>query len=239
MSTLYIVATPIGNLEDITYRAVKILGEVDVIACEDTRQTRKLLNHYQIQARLISCRSENEEASAKGIVQLLESGETVAYVSDAGSPGMSDPGAKVVAAVRDAGIPVLPLPGASAATALVSVSRGGGKGFLFEGFLPKKPGKRKRRLQELMEREEGAVIYESPFRIVAVCQEIAAIDATRTVLIGREMTKMYEEYLEGSAEEILETLNSRSSQKGEFALLIYPPPKKPKERRGNKYDNHS
>ncbi len=226
MATLYIIATPIGNLEDITYRAIKTLSEVDVIACEDTRHTKRLLNHYQITSRLISCRSENEEASAQGIVQLLESGQTVAYVSDAGSPGMSDPGARLVGIVRDAGFSVIPIPGPSAATALVSVSRGGGKGFLFEGFLPKKPGKRRRRLEELMDREEGALIYESPFRIVKVCQEIADIDGSRLILVGREMTKVYEEYLEGPAQEIVTTLEGRPSQKGEFALLIYPAPKK-------------
>ncbi len=234
MATLYIVATPIGNLKDITYRAVETLKEVDVIACEDTRHTRGLLNHYGISGRLISCRSENEEASAQGIVQLLDSGQTVAYVSDAGSPGMSDPGAKVVAAVRDAGFTVIPLPGASAATTLISVSRGG-KGVLFEGFLPKKPGKRRRRLEELMEREDSALVYESPFRIVKVCQEIAAIDPTRMILIGREMTKMYEEYIEGPAKEVLADLESRKSIKGEFALLIYGVLAK-KEKSKNKYE---
>ncbi len=233
MATLYIVATPIGNLKDITYRAVETLKEVDVIACEDTRHTKGLLNHYGITGRLISCRSENEEASAQGIIQLLDSGQSVAYVSDAGSPGMSDPGAKVVAAVRDAGFDVIPLPGASAATALISVSRGG-KGVLFEGFLPKKPGKRRRRLEELMEREDGALIYESPFRIVKVCQEIASIHPERVILIGREMTKMYEEYIEGSAQEVLADLESRKAIKGEFALLIYGVSKK--ERSKNKYE---
>ncbi len=234
MAILYIVATPIGNLKDITYRAVETLKEVDVIACEDTRHTRGLLNHYGISGRLISCRSENEEASAQGIVQLLDSGQTVAYVSDAGSPGMSDPGAKVVAAVRDAGFTVIPLPGASAATTLISVSRGG-KGVLFEGFLPKKPGKRRRRLEELMEREDSALVYESPFRIIKVCQEIATIDPARMILIGREMTKMYEEYIEGSAKEVLAELESRKSMKGEFALLIYGAlPKKEKSK--NKYE---
>ncbi len=239
MATLYIVATPIGNLKDITYRAVETLRFVEVIACEDTRNSRRLLNHYDIHAKLISCRSENEEASAQGIIQLLEAGQSVAYVSDAGSPGISDPGAKLVGAVRDAGFDVIPLPGASAAVTLISVSRGGGNGVLFEGFLPRKPGKRRRRLEELMAREEASLIYESPFRMIKVCTEIANIDPERNLLIGREMTKLHEEYIEGTAAEILANLEERDSIKGEFALLMYPAPKAPKEPRKNKYDNHS
>ncbi len=219
---LYMVATPIGNLDDITYRAVKILGEVDVIACEDTRHTSLLLSHYDIHKRLIACHSYNEQASAKGIIQLLEEGKDVAYVSDAGTPGISDPGSRLVSAVRKAGFSVIPIPGPSALATLVSVSGFVGKAFTFEGFLSPKAGRRKARLETLLARNEAFLIYESPFRVIKTLKEISLLAENRKVVIGREMTKIHEEYLSGSAGEVAEILEERPLVKGEFAILVRP-----------------
>ncbi len=221
MATLYVVATPIGNLEDITYRAVRILGETEIIAAEDTRQTRKLLNRYDIRPRsLISCRARNEEVSSRGIVKLLEEGRDVAYVSDAGTPGVSDPGSRLAAAVREAGFSVVPLPGASAVTTLVSVAGTVGKGFVFEGFLSPKGGRRRNRLKELMETGMIFVLYESPYRIIKLLEDLKDLAPERKILIGREITKKFEEFLSGTAEEVLAVLSSRSNLKGEFAVLV-------------------
>lgn len=221
-ATFYMVATPIGNLGDITYRAVETLKGVDVIACEDTRHTQLLLTKYDIHKRLIACHSYNERESAKGIVALLSQGQSVAYVSDAGTPGISDPGARVVSAVREAGYPVCPIPGASALVTLVSASGFVGKAFTFEGFLSPKAGRRKKRLEELLSRPEAFVIYESPFRVVKTLGEIAAADGNREVVAGREMTKIHEEYLAGTAKEVADELVSRPVVKGEFAILVRP-----------------
>jgi 16S rRNA (cytidine1402-2'-O)-methyltransferase len=221
MATLYVVATPIGNLEDITYRAVRILGEVDVIAAEDTRQTRILLDRYSITpSSLISCRSANESSSARGIIRLLEQGRDVAFVSDAGTPGISDPGNRLAAAVRDAGFPVVPLPGASAVTALMSVAGTAGKGFVFEGFLSPKDGRRKSRLKELLEMGMIFVIYESPYRIIRLVENLLELAPDRKILIGREITKKFEEFLSGLPQEVLAVLSSRSTIKGEFVVLV-------------------
>ena len=214
------VATPIGNLQDMTYRAVEILKDVDVIACEDTRESAKVLNHYGIKKHLISCRARNEKQSAPGILKLLEEGKDVAYVSDAGTPVMSDPGKILVRTVRDAGIPVLPVPGVSAFTALVSVSGFPGKSFHFEGFLPQKSGKRKKRLSELLATEETFMVYESPYRIIKLLQELAELESERICLLGREMTKKFEEYPEGTADMLINHLETQNHVKGEFALLV-------------------
>ena len=220
MATLYMVATPIGNLQDMTYRAVEILKEVDIIACEDTRESAKVLNHYGIKKHLISCRARNEKQSAPGILKLLEEGKDVAYVSDAGTPVLSDPGKLLVRTVRDAGITVIPVPGVSAFTALVSVSGFPGKSFHFEGFLPQKGGKRKKRLEELLQMGETFMIYESPYRIVKVLHEIGELDPDRICLLGREMTKKFEEYPEGTADMLINHLETQNHVKGEFALLV-------------------
>lgn len=219
---LYMVATPIGNLEDITYRAVKTLGGVDVIACEDTRHTSLLLQHYDIHKRLIACHSYNEAASAQGIISLLGQGQSVAYVSDAGTPGISDPGARLSEAVRKAGYPVVPVPGPSAVITLISAAGFVGKSFTMEGFLSPKAGRRNTRLKELLGRNEAFVIYESPFRVVKTLKEIAALAPERELLAGREMTKIHEEYLKGTAEEIARNLEGRPAVKGEFAILVKP-----------------
>ena len=221
MATLYVVATPIGNLEDITYRAVRILGEVPVVAAEDTRQTRKLLDRYEIAAgTLISCRARNEEASSKGIVMLMDQGKDVAYVSDAGTPGVSDPGSRLAAAVREAGHDVVPLPGASAVTALMSVAGLAGKGFFFEGFLSPKAGRRRSRLEELLSMDRIFVLYESPFRVVKLLEDLRDLDPNRKMLLGREITKKFEEFIPGTADEVLAALEPRGTLKGEFALLV-------------------
>jgi 16S rRNA (cytidine1402-2'-O)-methyltransferase len=222
MGTLFMVATPIGNLEDITMRALETLRAVDVIACEDTRHTQRLLSRYTIQKRLIACHAHNEAASADGIVKLLDEGNDVAFVSDAGTPGVSDPGTKVVRAVRAAGFPIVPIPGVSAVATLVSVSGFIGKTFFFEGFLSPKAGRRKKRLLQLLEREETFVLYESPFRIVKLLEELAVLAPTRRVLVGREMTKAFEEFVEGTAEEVATGFSGRTSIKGEFAICVSP-----------------
>src|SRR5690554_2357966 len=220
MGNLYMVATPIGNLEDITLRALQTLRDVDVIACEDTRHTQRLLNHYDIHKRLIACHAHNERSSAAGIVKLLSEGSSVAFVSDAGTPGISDPGARVVQAVRAAGYSIVPIPGVSALATLVSVSGFTGKTFTFEGFLSPKSGRRKSRLQQLLERNEAFILYESPFRIVKLLAELSELAPDRSVLIGRELTKAYEELVEGRAQEVALNFSSRDSIKGEFVLCV-------------------
>ncbi len=221
MGKLYIVATPIGNLGDITLRALDILKTVDTIACEDTRHSGKLLKHFEIRKPLLSCRSQNEEHAATKITEILESGRDVAYISDAGTPGLSDPGNKLVQTVRSEGFQIIPIPGVSACAALISVAGASGKSVAFDGFLSPKPGKRRKRVNELLERRESFVLYESPFRIVKLIRDIADAEPDRILLLGREMTKIYEEFIEGNALEILEILEEREKVQGEFSLLVY------------------
>lgn len=221
MGKLYIVATPIGNLGDISFRALETLRSVDTIACEDTRHSSKLLNHFEIRKPLISCRSQNEALVAVKISKLLDEGKDIAYVSDAGTPGLSDPGNKLVQIVRSNGFEVIPIPGVSAFAAIISVAGDSGKSVTFDGFLSPKPGKRRKRVKELLERRESFLLYESPFRIIKLVKDIADLEPTRIMLIGREMTKIYEEYIEGTALEILEILESKQKVKGEFSLLVY------------------
>ncbi|MCK5155747.1 MAG: 16S rRNA (cytidine(1402)-2'-O)-methyltransferase [Spirochaetales bacterium] len=226
MSNLFMVATPIGNLEDITLRAIRILKEVDVIACEDTRHTKKLLNHLGISTRVIACHAKNEEQSAKGIIMLLEEEKDIAYVSDAGTPGISDPGTRLVHAVRDAGFTVIPVPGVSALSAICSVAGYTGSTIVFDGFLSPKSGRRKNRLQQLLERNEAFVLYESPYRIVKLLEALADLAPERRTIVGRELTKMYEEIIEDSALGLYENYSQRQSIKGEFTLLVSPADKK-------------
>ena len=220
MSTLYIVGTPIGNLGDITYRAVETLKNVDVVAAEDTRHTLQLLTHLEIRKPLISCRAQNEEFAAQKIIQLMDEGKNIAFASDAGTPGISDPGAVLAGLVRKAGHSVVPIPGPSAFATLVSVAGAGGKTLIFEGFLSPKPGKRRSRLKELLSTEDAIVLYESPFRIVKLLTDIADIDNNRRVVVGRELTKLHEEIIEGTAAELRDDFTSRASIKGEFAVFI-------------------
>ncbi|MBQ9539218.1 MAG: 16S rRNA (cytidine(1402)-2'-O)-methyltransferase [Treponema sp.] len=220
MSELYIVGTPIGNLGDITYRALETFRTVDVIAAEDTRHTLQLLNHFEISKPLISCRAQNEESASNKIIQLLDGGQSVAYASDAGTPGISDPGSVLAARVRQAGHKVVPIPGASAFATLASVAGGGGKTLVFEGFLSPKPGRRKARVKELMEGGNAFILYESPFRIVKLLGDIADIDSERRVVVGRELTKLHEEISEGTARQVLDDYSSRAKVQGELAVFV-------------------
>jgi len=220
MSVLYIIATPIGNLSDISFRAVETLKNADLIACEDTRRTLKLLSHLEIRKKMISCRSQNEEFAARKVIEALNQGQTVAYTSDAGTPALSDPGSVLVKAAAQAGYDVIPIPGPSAFAALLSVAGGRDKTIVFEGFLSPKPGRRKSRLRELMAMEAACVIYESPFRILKLLDDIAEIDSDRYICLGREMTKLHEEYLRGSAAEIFKKISEKNDQIGEFSVFI-------------------
>jgi len=220
VSTLYIVATPIGNLKDITLRALEVLQSVDVVACEDTRHTLKLLNAHNITKRLISCRADNEEQSAAGICRILEEGRTVAYASDAGTPSLSDPGAALVQAVRRAGFSVLPIPGPSALATLVSVAGLRERTVTFDGFLSPKAGKRRSRIRELLDRGEAFVVYESPFRLLKLLADIADLSPESEIFIGREMTKVHEEYRAATAKELLEEFGARVRILGEVSVLV-------------------
>ncbi|HUX36481.1 MAG TPA: 16S rRNA (cytidine(1402)-2'-O)-methyltransferase [Rectinemataceae bacterium] len=220
MSSLFVVATPIGNLGDITMRALEILRGVDTIACEDTRHSLKLLSHFDIRKPLIPCHANDEERGAARILGLLDEGKDVAYVSDAGTPGLSDPGAAAVRLARSSGHSIVPIPGPSAFSALVSVSGLPGRSILFEGFLSPKPGRRRARLATLMTRPESFMVYESPFRIGKLLADIAAIDPERPLCIGREMTKIHEEILAGSASALLGRFGTEG--RGEFAVIVGP-----------------
>ncbi len=220
MSTLYIIGTPIGNLGDITFRAVETFKSVDVVAAEDTRHTLQLLNHLEIKKPLISCRSQNEEIAAQKIIKMLDDGQTIAYASDAGTPGISDPGAVLAGLARQAGHTVVPVPGPSAFASLVSVAGAGGKTLIFEGFLSPKPGRRRSRLRELLATGDAVVLYESPFRIVKLLSDIADIESSRRVVVGRELTKLHEEIIEGTAAEMRDEFSGRSKVLGEFAVFI-------------------
>ena len=223
MGTLYMVGTPIGNLDDITLRALNTLKEVDVIACEDTRHTSNLLSHFDIKKRLIACHSYNEEESAKGIIALLDQGMNIAYCSDAGTPGVSDPGARLVERVRsESDHKIVPIPGASASVTLISAAGRIGKAFLFEGFLSPKKGRRQKRLKELVSRGDAFIIYESPFRILKTLEELKDLGGVEKITIGRELTKAHEEIISGTPEEIYDSFKSRDSIKGEFALVVVP-----------------
>jgi 16S rRNA (cytidine1402-2'-O)-methyltransferase len=220
MGTLLMVATPIGNLGDITLRALEALKGADAVACEDTRHTIKLLSHFEIRKPLLSCHANDEERGAARILSLLAEGKTVAYCSDAGTPGLSDPGSLLARRAREAGHAVSPIPGPSAFAALVSAAGTGGRSFLFDGFASPKAGKRRRRVAELMARPESFVLYESPHRIAALLEELALADPDRRVCVGREMTKLHEEFISGTAAEVLAEIRGRETNKGEFAVLV-------------------
>ena len=217
---LYLVATPIGNLEDITYRAVRLLGEADVIACEDTRQTRKLLDHYGIRKPTVSYHDHNEAERTEDLVARLLEGATVALVSDAGMPLVSDPGYRLVRAAIDAGVRVHPVPGASASLAALAASGLPTDAFYFGGFLPPKTGQRARALEALAEEEATLVFYETPHRILETLEAVEATLGARPVVVARELTKIHEEFLRGTAAEVRAQLAARDSVKGEITLLI-------------------
>jgi 16S rRNA (cytidine1402-2'-O)-methyltransferase len=224
--TLYVIATPIGNLEDITLRALRILREeVVTIACEDTRQTQKLLGHYQIKKPLISYHEHNEASRTAEILDSLERGESVALVSDAGTPLVSDPGYRVVKAAIDHGLDVVPLPGPSAILAALAASGLPNDDFRFIGFLPSKAGARRKVLVGMLNAPGTVVAYESPHRILETLAEMAEILGDGPVVLAREITKIHEEFLRGAAGSIREQLAKRASVKGEITLIIGRPDK--------------
>jgi 16S rRNA (cytidine1402-2'-O)-methyltransferase len=218
---LYIAATPIGNLEDITLRCLRVLGEVDLIAAEDTRHTRKLLTHFEISTPLISYYREKEAERSKQLVQRLLAGESIALVSDAGTPGISDPGAILVSHAREAGILIVPLPGASALITTLSVAGLTNPHFLFLGFAPSKKSQRRSLLTSLREAPWPLVFYESPRRIQGLLSDIIDIMGDRKGFWGRELTKVYEELQSGTISGLLEYANSKKNR-GEFVLVVEP-----------------
>jgi 16S rRNA (cytidine1402-2'-O)-methyltransferase len=225
--TLYLVATPIGNLEDITYRAVRVLREADLIACEDTRQTRKLLDHYGIRKPTVSYHEHNETGRAAELAARMLAGETVALVSDAGMPLVSDPGYRLVNAAIGAGIPVQPVPGPSAVLAALAGSGLPTDSFRFCGFLPPKHGQRLKALEQLAHETATLIFFEAPHRIVEALEAVEQALGPRPVVVAREITKIHEEFLRGTAAEVRALLSARGDVKGEITLLIAKPDRPP------------
>ena len=236
---LYLVATPIGNLEDITLRGLRVLRSVDKIACEDTRQTQKLLNHFDIRTPTVSYHMHNEAGRATELATALKAGARIAVVSDAGTPGIADPGGQIALAAIAAGVPVFPIPGANAAISALIASGLAGTGpagngatpetFTFHGFLPAKEGQRRTALEALRTRgsqSQGTLIfYEAPHRILDTLADVEAIfGPTQHVVVARELTKLHEEFLRGPVAEIRATLAARASVRGEIVLLFAPVP---------------
>jgi 16S rRNA (cytidine1402-2'-O)-methyltransferase len=220
-AALYLVGTPIGNLEDITLRAVRVLKEVDVIACEDTRQTQKLLTHYGITTRTISYHQHNEMTRSAELVKSMQEGGSLALVSDAGMPGISDPGFRLVSLAIRHRVPVVPIPGAAAFLAALVASGLPTDSFRFSGFLPAKRGERRAALEAIKSSPRTQVFYETPHRIVEALEDVVEVlGGQRRVVIAREVTKLHEEFLRGRAGEVVETLKSRDGVKGEITLLI-------------------
>ena len=217
LSRLYVVATPIGNLEDVTARAVRVLGEVGAIAAEDTRVTARLLARHGIRKPLISYRAPVERRGLPRVMTALDEGD-VALVSDAGTPTLSDPGQALVTAAWAAGHTVVPVPGPSSVTAALSIAGYGGSGFAFVGYLPRKPGEMRRLLAAIASDRRPTVAFESPFRVLKSLALIAEELPDRSITVTRELTKLHEEVLRGTASEVLEALGERN--RGEFTLVI-------------------
>jgi 16S rRNA (cytidine1402-2'-O)-methyltransferase len=217
---LYLVATPIGNLEDITLRALRILKDADVIACEDTRQTQKLLNHYGVTTRTVSYHEHNEMTRAAGLLVELEEGAKVALVSDAGMPGISDPGYRLISLAIRHGIPVVPIPGASAFVAALAASGLPTDSFRFGGFLPARRGARLKELEHFRDSPRTQIFYEAPHRLKETLADLVEVlGPARQVVIAREVTKLHEEFLRGHAGDLLKQLQEREI-KGEITLLV-------------------
>ena len=217
--TLYVVATPIGNLEDVTLRALRVLEEVDLIACEDTRRTRALLSHFRIHAPVTSYFEHNKLAKGEALLRTLSEGKSIALVTDAGTPGISDPGFLLVRAARDAGISVVPVPGPSAVITALSVAGVPADRFVFDGFLPVKPGRRLHRLEALRALEMTVVCYESPHRIAATLGAIESVFGETEIVVARELTKQFEEIVQGAPARLIERF-AQGRARGEFTLII-------------------
>ena len=229
---LYLVATPIGNLEDITLRALRVLRSVDRIACEDTRQTAKLLGHFGIRTPTVSYHAHNENSRASELIEALKAGGRIAVVSDAGMPGIADPGATIAAEAIAAGITVYPIPGANAALSALIASGLSAERFTFHGFLPSREGQRRTTLESLQARTPNEptthIFYETPHRIVdALTDIVSTFGPTQRIALARELTKLHEEFLRGTAAELLATLSARPSIRGEIVLLIDGAPANP------------
>ena len=218
--TLYLVSTPIGNLEDITHRAVRVLGEVAIIACEDTRHTKKLLNHFGIKTRTISYHEHNERERAAELLQQLNSGADVAVVSDAGTPSINDPGFRLVRLAIGNGVSVVPVPGASALIAALVASGLATDEFFFGGFLPSRSGARRARLSELRSIPATLIFYEGPHRIAATLKDALEILGEREAVVARELTKLHEEIARGRLSELAARFSSAESARGEMVLII-------------------
>ncbi|RLB11544.1 MAG: 16S rRNA (cytidine(1402)-2'-O)-methyltransferase [Deltaproteobacteria bacterium] len=216
---LYVVSTPIGNLEDITLRAIRILREVDMIAAENISRTRVLLNHYDIKKELISYRRENQKGITQRIIKSLNSGYKIALVSDAGTPGISDPGSYLVSKVMQEGLKVVPIPGVSAITAAISVSGMSQQGFVFIGFLPSTTGKRKKRLNSLKSEILPVIIFEAPHRLIKTLREIRDIMGNREIVLLKELTKLHEHITRGHIDDILKRLEGMDI-KGEYVIIV-------------------
>jgi 16S rRNA (cytidine1402-2'-O)-methyltransferase len=219
---LYIVGTPIGNLGDMTTRGIETLKQAGLIIAEDTRQTRKLLTHFDIKTHCISCHKFNEAQRCEEIIQRIRSGEAVAMVTDSGMPCVSDPGSRIVTACREAGLMVTSAPGPTAVTTALALSGFSGHGFLFAGFTPRKSGARKRLLEQCLELPVPVILYESPYRLLRLLEEIEEVfGLSREVFVARELTKKFEELLSGSAGEIQRSFEKRAV-KGECVVVIAP-----------------
>ncbi len=217
--TLYIVSAPIGNLEDITLRALRILKEVELIAAEDTRRTRKLLSYYDIHTPMISYFEHNEVRRSKSLLKKLESGSDIALISNAGTPAISDPGYHIINMCIEAGIDLVPIPGPSALLAAVVVSGFPLHSFIFEGFLPAKKSRRVRRLNVLRDEQRTTVFYESPYRVLKFLADVLEVLGDRELVIAREITKMYEEIYRGTVSQAIQKF-TETTPKGEFTIVI-------------------
>ena len=218
---LYLVATPIGNLEDITLRALRVLRQADKIACEDTRQTQKLLNYYDIKTPTISYHLFNEAGRSEELAKELVAGARIAVVSDAGTPGIADPGSQIAAAAIRAGVPVFPIPGANAAISGLIASGLAAESFTFHGFLPSKQGQRRTVLEALTRGATTHIFYETPHRILEALADIAAVfSSEQHVVVARELTKLHEEFLRGTTSSVRATLAARAQVRGEIVLML-------------------
>ena len=217
--TLYLVSTPIGNLEDITLRALRVLKEVDLIAAEDTRRTKKLLNHYQIKTPLTSYFEHSSFKKTQSLLSQLKKGKEIALVSEAGTPSISDPGFKLTKRAIENRLKVVPIPGASASITALSASGLPTNSFIFEGFIPRKSGKRRNFFLSLKDQEKTLIFYESPRRLITTLKDLLALLGDRQIVIARELTKIFEEMIRGRTSEVIELLADKTI-KGEITILV-------------------